>query len=93
LNWFEKEYVGKEGIPVMIHPYTKLAYDAYPTNDTMILDTEGLQKLVSNIGSFVSNLSLKNTDSWNTMEIIKLITDYKLDSGSIKDHYLSKARK
>lgn len=92
-EWFEKEYVGKKGIPVMIHPYTKLAYDAYAIDEAMVLNTENLKKFVKNIRDFIKTLSSKSSDSWDLEEITRLVAQYKLDPTSIETTYFSKVKK
>lgn len=89
-KWFDEEYVGQKGIFVIIHPYNKLAYDAYCMEDTVVLDKDRLQKFTSNIRDFIIALSSKSPDSWNVEEITKLVTQYSLDSKSIVDKYLTK---
>jgi len=92
LNWFNEEYSGQVGIPVLIHPYNRLAFDAYCTDDAMVLDTKGLKKIVSNVRDFVGALATKTPNSWDGEDVMKLVVQFNLDPGSIKSQYFCKIK-
>jgi len=93
LNWFNNEYSGQVGIPVLIHPYNRLASDAYCTDDAMVLDTNGLKKMVSNVRNFIGALATKSPNSWDDEDVMKLVVQFNLDPGSIKSQYFCKIKK
>ena len=92
-NWFDKEYESDKGIPIIIHPSNILADGAYCVDGAMVLQPNGLKKLVSNIRDFTIALASKNPDSWDMDDVTKLVAEHNLDPRSIVDKYFSNVEK
>ena len=92
-QWFEEEYKSNKGIPIIIHPSNRLAYNAYCVDSTMALQPKGLEKLVSNIRNFTVALASKSPDSWDIDDVMRLVAEHNLDPGSIVDKYFSNVEK
>ena len=86
-EWFKKEYVGSEGIPVMIHPYNVLAHDAYLDEEAKLINGDRLKSLVNNVKGFATALTSKTPDSWELEGIAHLLREHKLDSSNLKNSY------
>jgi len=89
INWFEQEYVGKIGAPVLIHPSNKLHREAFAPYNTLVLNDHNMQVLKSNIREFFVKLSERDLKDWTPQEILAELKQYKLERTQIKNYFVS----
>lgn len=85
-NWFNEEYAGKNGIPVLIHPCNKTHREAYAPANAMVLQPEELERLRNNIRGLFVCLCGKRLSEWSTVELNNEIRNYHLDRKSLTSY-------
>ncbi|MGL5379739.1 DEAD/DEAH box helicase family protein [Clostridium sp.] len=68
-NWFSKEYKGKTGCPILIHPSNKKEASAYPNSEVRVMTEKELNKLKQNVTSLSRYIS-SNFNNPITTELI-----------------------
>jgi hypothetical protein len=76
--WFTQTYMGEQYTPVLIHPSSVLADDAFVPNGTKVIQNDTLQKIVERVRNFVSALAAKPTSQWTPTEVAAQIAAHAL---------------
>lgn len=90
INWFKKEYTGKTGCFILIHPSLQCEEDAYPDKEMKVMNTEKLDQLKVNTGKFTTEIINKFTVDVSVKEIGELLHTYKLTPTLIKNTYFKR---
>lgn len=89
MNWFSETYVGKKGIPILIHPCCKTHREAYAPAGTLVLMASGLSTFIQNIKSFFGLIASKPITEWTSTEITAQLKQYQLDKNMLLKHFVS----
>ncbi|AEH54990.1 DEAD/DEAH box helicase family protein [Heyndrickxia coagulans] len=89
MNWFEKEYPDKSGIPVLIHPSFVLHREAFSPKGAVVLNEYNLITFVNNTRDFFIKLSERESSSWDIKEITSELKNYKLERKDIKNYFIN----
>lgn len=89
MNWFNAEYDGKRGFPILIHPSLKLHSEAYGPSDLAILNNNGLEKLKFNVRALFTKLATQKPEHWDIKDLTAEIKSHDLDSKSLVKYFKS----
>ena len=78
ITWFKQEYPGELYTPILIHPTTVLAKDAYLEGGTTIMQSSDIQNIVESVRKFVGVLASKPAHHWTTIELSRYLETYRL---------------
>ena len=90
--WFAQEYQGAPFTPMLIHPATTLAGDAFAPQGCKVMQPVLLQMLVARTRTLVASLSSKQADQWSVEEVAAQINDSKLLPSQIRAECLTPVR-
>ncbi len=88
--WFNKNYPGVIGKPIIIHPSKELAKGAHLPDEVKVLVPEKLDLLKANIRNFFTKLSSRTFETLDGGIINKNLTDCKLLPNDIYAYYCKK---
>lgn len=87
INWFKQEYPEKKLTPILLHPFSTLAKDAFPPADTLILTPDDLSRLAAPVRNFSSALTSKAPEAWTVTEVSDLITSHDLAPRDVRSRF------
>ena len=90
VTWFQQEYPGAEYTPILVHPSSTLAFEAYLPERTLVLHQHDLSKIVDSVRSFVAALASKPHNAWTVPEVAGLIATYRLRPAELLNGQLGK---
>lgn len=88
INWFrDEDYIGDTGYPIIIHPSTVCAPDAFPDPTVRVMDKEKLDLFIKNINGLTTEIANKLTSGLSVEITAELINKYYLTPEKIKSTY------
>lgn len=93
IGWFKEEYQDRDGVPVLIHPSTSLAREAYSTEPFWTLQPISLENLKTNTKAFLSSLRDVPFDNLSEDLIKKRLVEHHLDANGMMKNYLVRGEK
>ncbi|WP_447403015.1 DEAD/DEAH box helicase (plasmid) [Lysinibacillus sp. fkY74-1] len=89
MNWFDDEYKGKSGVPILVHPSRKLHKEAYGPSNLVILNESSLMEIKNNVESFFAKLATKPLEQWDLRDLTVEIANHRIDRRNIKTYFLN----
>lgn len=83
VHWFQTEYADAKCLPLLIHPATTLAADAYPPDGTLVLDPSGMKRLMERVRNWAAIIASRPLASWTVEDISAELNAVQLTAGSI----------
>jgi hypothetical protein len=90
ITWFKQEYPGEVYTPLLIHPSTTLANDAYLEDGAIVMQQLDLQNIAVSVRQFVAVLASKPTDQWTPTEVAAHLHTYRLRPADLLNRPLGK---
>ena len=90
ITWFKHEYPGESYTPILIHPATVLANDAYLEDGTIIMQSSDIQNIAESVRQFAGVLASKPTDQWTSIELSTQLQTYRLRPADLFNRPLGK---
>ncbi len=93
MEWFNQKYENSEAIPVLIHPATKCAHNAYCPEGSRIIDVEMLRKVVDVIKKFaVQIISTKPITELSIQDVDAVLSEHKIRYQDIISNFTKKCQ-
>jgi hypothetical protein len=92
MQWFAKEYPEATGVPVLIHPTSICAPDAYPPNGAKVVTPAGLASFKARLTDLAAGIARKNPDAWTSEGITYLLKAHRLTGGDLVTSLLEKVK-
>ena len=93
IAWFNQNYDGCTGIPVLIHPSKTLDSDAFLLTSSYVINKEKLDFLKQNVRNFYNSLQDIPFDNISTNIITKKLAESYLDRLNLTKNYLERIEK
>jgi DEAD/DEAH box helicase len=88
VNWFLQEYGDRHPFtPVLIHPASVCADDAFAPDSTVIHTPDCSAKLHKQLSEFAGALASKAPDAWTVEEVSKLLVAHHLTPGAFRSQF------
>lgn len=86
-EWFRTEYPGKVHIPVLFHPSSVLARDAFPPEGVRVITQGRLAELARHVTDLAAALSAKPSQHWEVEEIWRQLAAQELRGSDIPQRF------
>jgi len=85
VTWFGEKYPGQKAVPVLIHPASSTAPDAFPPEGTVVLDQDGLTRLRDKITRYGAILAQRAPNAWHLEDLAKALAGLGLTLAGIRE--------